>query len=150
MRDEALRHLPPLPPGRSCHLLLCHPASHSPLRSQLSTRWKGQAQEDCVSASISGLLPLPSQTPWQGCRPSLPSPRSWSSGGQGGEGMQAIGSLLPDPPSLSRWVACLPQRLFTECPASLINSGVLDAGTSISASFPLHLSPRLVFRTVDC
>lgn len=43
MRDEALRHLPRLPPGRSCHLLVCRPASHSLLRSQLSNCRKGQA-----------------------------------------------------------------------------------------------------------
>lgn len=56
--------------------------------------------------------------------------------------MGDTGSLLPLPFSVPLWVACLPPRLFTECLTRLITSGVLDAGTSISSSFPLHPSPR--------
>lgn len=52
--------------------------------------------------------------------------------------MPAAVSLSSVPPSLSHWVAYLPQRLFTECPAGWTTSGAPDAGTSIG-----HASPFL-------
>lgn len=101
---------------------------------------------NCVSAPILGLLPLPSQTtpPPPAGLPSQP-PRPWTLAQPGpGRGRHAGPSFsFVHPPSLPRWGACLPQRLFTECPARWITSEVLDAGTNIGSSFPLSPQDEL-------
>lgn len=156
MRDEVLRQLPPLPPGKSCHLPSCLlPSQALPTQNPALHLLEGKVPGGlCICLHLGPPAFAKPDPPWQGYCPSLPSlpgflgtklsrdPREAD--------MQATGSLLPVPPSLPRWVAFLPQRLFTECPARQLISGMLDAGTSIISFFPHPPFPRQVVGTADC
>ena len=90
------------------------PPPASPPQKPAHHPLQGRAPGGCVSVSTLGLLPSPSQTV------PVPAPQA-----QGGAGVGSTGSpaSAPLPPTLPCWVACLPQRLFTECPASPATSG---------------------------